>query len=72
MATRTTVDVAELLGHIKNKYAEVVSTPGKEFEFHTERALVDMLGTRRPARGCCGSIRGRREPLLGRHDRTRR
>ena len=76
MATRTTVDVDELLGHIKNKYAEVVSTPGKEFEFHTGRALVDRLGTlgvtRRPARGCCGSIRGRREPLLGRHDRTRR
>ena len=54
MATRTTVDVDELLGHIKNKYAEVVSTPGKEFEFHMGgRALVDMLGTlgvtRRPA-----------------------
>ena len=76
MATRTTVDVDVLLGHIKNKYAEVISTPGKEFEFHTRRDLVDMLGTlgvtRRPARGCCGSIRGRREPLLRRHDRTRR
>ena len=45
MATRTTVDVDELLGHIKNKYSEVVSTPGKEFEFHTRRDLVDMLGT---------------------------
>lgn len=53
MATRTTMDVDELRGHIKNKYAEVASTPGKEFHFHTGRALADMLGTlgvtRRPA-----------------------
>jgi arsenite methyltransferase len=44
MATRTTVDVDELRGHIKNKYAEVASTPDKEFHFHTGRALADMLG----------------------------
>lgn len=44
MATRATVDVDELRGHIKNKYAEVASTPGKEFHFHTGRALADMLG----------------------------
>ena len=53
MATRTTVEVDELRGHIKNKYAEVASAPGKEFHFHTGRALADMLGTlgvtRRPA-----------------------
>ena len=44
MATRTTMDVDELRGHIKNKYAEVASIPGKEFQFHTGRALDDMLG----------------------------
>ena len=44
MATHTTVDVDELRGHIKNKYAEVASSPGKEFHFHTGRVLADMLG----------------------------
>lgn len=44
MATRTTVDVNELRGHIKNKYAEVASSPDKEFHFHTGRGLADMLG----------------------------
>ena len=44
MATKLSVDVDQLRGEVKKKYAEVADDPSGEFHFHTGRRLAEIVG----------------------------
>ncbi len=44
MSTRTGVDIEALREGVRKKYAQVATTPGQTFHFHTGRPLAEALG----------------------------